>query len=786
MSKKLVIVESPAKAKTIGKYLGKGFSVKASVGHVKDLPTRSLGVDIQNNFQPTYEVIKGKKKVIDEIKEAAANAEAVFLATDPDREGEAIAWHIADEIQGKAKKAKSVSKKKTGAKKENNGGPSVYRVLFNEITKKSVQEAMEHPQALNEKLYEAQQARRVLDRLVGYQISPLLWDKVQRGLSAGRVQSVAVRIICEREQEIEKFVPIEYWSIQAKLEGSTPPLFIAKFLGKQGEKMEVSKGVEAEKIKGALEKSDFVLKEIIKKERKRHPAPPFITSKLQQEAARKLGFTAKKTMMLAQRLYEGVELGEGEIVGLITYMRTDSTRLSNDALNEAREYIVNRFGKDYLPDHANIYKTKKAAQDAHEAIRPTSMANTPENVAPFLEKDALKLYDLIWKRFVACQMTSAIFDQTTFNITAFPSKREGLRRTGEGEYDLRATGSVMKFPGFISVYMEGKDESTPEDEEDAEGTLPDLSEGEKLKLHEIIPEQHFTQAPPRFTEASLVKELEEKGIGRPSTYASILSTIQDKKYAIKEEGKFRPSELGKIVNTLLTDNFPEILNVQFTAKMEEDLDEVEEGHLPWTKALADFYGTFDQTLKRAKVNMKDIKRQEIATEFNCEKCGKPMVVKWGRHGEFMACSGYPECKSTKEIQRGEGGKITPQESPTTDEKCPKCNSAMIVKRGRFGTFLACSAYPACKSTKAISIGVNCPDCASPLAERRSKRGKAFYGCTAYPKCTFALWDKPLNEACPQCNSQYLLQKYSKKEGAKIKCPNKECGYEKAPPEAATA
>lgn len=783
MSKKLVIVESPAKAKTIGKYLGKGYVVKASIGHVKDLPTKTLGVDIANNFEPTYEVIKGKKKVIDEIKEAAASAEAVYLATDPDREGEAIAWHIADEIKGKTKKAKKAPAKKTTSKKKGesekevagDGAVPVYRVLFNEITKKSVQEAISKPQELDRKLFDAQQARRVLDRLVGYQISPLLWDKVQRGLSAGRVQSVAVRIVCEREQEIEAFKPTEYWSVEVRLEGSKTPIFTAKLIGKNGEKIEVGKGEQAEEIKTALEKSEFVLKEVLKKERKRHPSPPFITSKLQQEAARKLGFTAKKTMMLAQRLYEGVELGEGEIVGLITYMRTDSTRISNDALEEVRGYINERYGKDFLPDQANIYKTKKAAQDAHEAIRPTSMANAPDQVAAFLEKDALRLYELIWKRFVACQMTSAVFDQTTFNVLA-------------SVYNLRATGSVMKFPGFISVYLEGKDESnqSEEEEDESEKTLPDLKEGEKLKLHEIIPEQHFTQPPPRFTEASLVKELEEKGIGRPSTYASILSVIQDKKYVNKEEGKFRPSELGKIVNNLLTDNFPDILNVQFTAQMEEELDDVEEGKIAWTKALADFYAPFDQTLKKAKVNMKDIKRQEIATEFNCEKCGKAMVVKWGRHGEFMACSGYPECKNTKEIQRGEGGAIAPQETPTTDEKCEKCSSPMIVKRGRFGAFLACSAYPNCKSTKAISIGVNCPQCNSALAERRSKRGKAFYGCTGYPKCTFALWDKPLNEACPQCGSKYLLQKYSKKEGVKIKCPDKECTFEKVQDNAAAS
>ncbi len=776
MAKKLVIVESPAKAKTIGKYLGKDFSVKASVGHVKDLPVKTLGVDIENNFEPTYEVIKGKKKIIDEIKEASAKAEVVYLATDPDREGEAIAWHIAEEIRnfGGKKKKKTTAKKttktsKTSKKSEESEASAdvipIHRVLFNEITKRSVQEAIEHPQKLDENLFEAQQARRVLDRLVGYQISPLLWDKVRRGLSAGRVQSVAVRVICEREKEIEEFKPVEYWSVEAKLEGSTPPAFIAKLIGKEGSKIEVSNESTAKKIQSDLEKSKYVLKEVVKKERRRNPLPPFITSKLQQDAARKLGFTAKKTMMLAQRLYEGVELGDGEIVGLITYMRTDSTRLSPDALSQAREYIAKKYSKDYLPAEANIYKTKKSAQDAHEAIRPTSLEHEPEKIASYLEPDALKLYDLIWKRFVACQMTQAVYDQTTFNISA-------------NAYDLRATGSILKFPGFIAVYQESKDESNTTEDEDADANLPNLKEGENLKLHEIIPEQHFTQAPPRFTEASLVKELEENGIGRPSTYASILSVIQDKKYAEKLEGKFRPTELGKIVNDLLTANFPEIINVEFTAKMEGELDDVEEGKRKWGDALSDFYGPFSQTLKRAKEQMKDIKRQEIATEFKCEKCGSAMVVKWGRHGEFMACSGYPECKNTKEITRSEEGKYVPLEQKEVDEVCEKCSSKMIIKRGRFGSFLACSSYPTCKNTKSISIGVNCPDCNSPLAERRSKRGKIFYGCTGYPKCSFALWDKPVGEPCPQCGSKYLVVKYSKKEGEKIRCPNKECGYEK--------
>ncbi|MBL7685310.1 MAG: type I DNA topoisomerase, partial [Deltaproteobacteria bacterium] len=622
------------------------------------------------------------------------------------------------------------------------------------------------PRKIDSQLFDAQQARRVLDRLVGYQISPLLWDKVQRGLSAGRVQSVAVRIICEREAEIEAFKSTEYWSIHTKLEGSKAPAFLAKLHSRKGEKLEIQNEEQANALKSELETSKYLLKEILRKERRRQAAAPFITSTLQQEAARKLGFTAKKTMMLAQKLYEGVELEGGEIVGLITYMRTDSTRLSDDALREVRAYIQQKYSAEYLPEKPNIYKTKKAAQDAHEAIRPTSTEYPPEAVESFLEKDSLRLYELIWKRFVACQMTPAIFDQTTFVIQA-------------SECELRASGSILKFPGFIAVYQEGKDESNTENsDEDQEGTMPALNEGEILKLLEIQPEQHFTQPPPRFTEATLVKELEEKGIGRPSTYAAILSTIVDKKYVDKDVGKFKPTQLGKIVNGLLVDHFPAILNVEFTAKMEAELDEVEEGKRKWVEAIADFYGPFDQTLKQAKIEMKNIKKQEIATDLLCEKCGSAMVVKWGRHGEFLACSGYPNCKNTKEIAKSEGGEYAAAEEQKVDETCPNCAAPMILKRGRFGSFLACSKYPECKTTKAISIGVNCPECSSPLAERKSKRGKSFYGCTGYPKCTFALWDKPVNEKCPQCDSKYLLQKFSKKDGEKVKCPNKDCGYEK--------
>ncbi|HKY63294.1 MAG TPA: type I DNA topoisomerase [bacterium] len=759
MAKSLVIVESPAKAKTIEKYLGKDYVVRASVGHVKDLPTSKLGVEVEKDFKPTYVVIKGKKKVLDEITKTAEKSEKVFLATDPDREGEAIAWHIADEIKG-------LGKKKAG-------GVTVHRVLFNEITKKAVQQAIQHPVELDSHLFDAQQARRILDRLVGYKISPILWEKVKRGLSAGRVQSVAVRIVCEREKEIEAFVPVEYWSLTANLEGSLPPAFLAKLAQWKGEKAELGNQGIVDDIKATVEKAPFVLKEVVRRERKRNPIAPFVTSKLQQEAARKLGFSAKKTMTLAQILYEGVELEDGDPVGLITYMRTDSTRLSEDAVGQVREYIAQKYGPAFLPASPWIYKTKKAAQDAHEAIRPTSIEFEPSRVKPFLGRDEFRLYELIWKRFVACQMSQAIYDQTTFNIEAGPAL-------------FRATGSILKFAGFTQVYMEGYDEQEKVAEEDEESAqLPDLKEGETLKLLGLDGKQHFTQPPPRFTEASLVKELEEKGIGRPSTYASILSVIQDKKYAEKIEGKFRPTQLGTIVNDLLTAHFPKILNIEFTAKMEEELDEVEEGKRSWTATLEDFYQPFSETLEKAKVDMKDLKRQEIATDLSCEKCGKPMVVKWGRHGEFLACSGYPECKNTKEVQR-EGGAYKAAAEKTTDEVCEKCGAPMAVKRGRFGEFLACTRYPECKSTKAIPIGVNCPDCGKPLSERKTKRGKSFFGCTGYPNCKFALWDRPLPEACPQCASPYLLQKYTKKEGNRVVCPNKECGYQKSLESAAQA
>lgn len=748
MPNSLVIVESPAKAKTIKKYLGKGFDVMASVGHIIDLPERELGVDIEKNFEPKYVVIKGKSKVLKKITDSAKKVKEVYLAPDPDREGEAIAWHIAESI-GRMKEA-----------------PRVHRALFNEITSKAVRAAINNPVDLNQNLFDAQQARRILDRLVGYKISPLLWNKVRRGLSAGRVQSVAVRIVCEREALIGAFVSEEYWSVVANLEGSKPPPFEAKLAKISGKDFEIGDSKSANDIVSELNKQKFVLSSIKKSERKRKPAPPFITSKLQQEAARKLGFTAKKTMMLAQRLYEGIELGEEGQVGLITYMRTDSPRVSDEALLAVRKHIGSKYGKDHLPAEAIKYQGRGGAQDAHEAVRPTSLDYSPEFVEPYLESDMLKLYDLIWKRFVASQMNPAVYDQTAFDIEA-------------GRFLLRATGQVLKFAGFMAVYLEGEDEEPGKDEEE-NPTLPLLSEGEILKLITLEPHQHFTEPPPRFTEASLVKELEEKGIGRPSTYASIMSVIQDKEYVKKIEKRFHPTELGKLVNDLLVASFPSVIDVGFTAQMENELDEVEEGKRSWQGALKDFYGPFEKALSVAAEKMRNVKREQVPTDISCEKCGSPMVIKWGRHGEFLACSAYPECKTTREFTRTDEGKVAVKAPETTNEVCEKCGSPMAVKRGRFGAFLACTNYPTCKTTKSIGTGVMCPECSEgKLVERRSRGGKVFYGCDKYPKCKTAFWDRPVKGPCPECGYPILVEKRSRKTGeTETKCPKKECSYKK--------
>jgi len=755
MPNALVIVESPAKARTIKKYLGKGYSVVASVGHVKDLPQRDLGVDVEKDFAPKYVVIRGKSKVLKKITDMAAGSDEVYLAPDPDREGEAIAWHIADHIRRSSKK-----KSKKGS------GPEIHRARFNEITSRAVRSAIENPTELDRNLFEAQQARRILDRLVGYRLSPLLWEKVRRGLSAGRVQSVAVRIVCEREDEIEAFVQKEYWSVVANLEGSLPPPFEAKLVKIDGKDFEIGDGSGAGDVVSEIRTQKFVLEAIIKKERRRRPQPPFITSKLQQEAARKLGFTAKKTMMLAQRLYEGVDLGEEGSVGLITYMRTDSPRVSDQAIADVRAFIADRYGKEMLPDKPVVYKSKKAAQEAHEAIRPTSMSHPPEAVQAYLERDEARLYDLIWKRFVASQMKPAVFDQTAFDIAA-------------GRFALRATGQVMKFAGFIAVYQEGEDDKGERDEEE-NPSLPDLKEGEQLKLLGVEPHQHFTQPPPRFTEASLVKELEEKGIGRPSTYASIMSVIQDKGYVKKMEGRFHPSELGRLVNELLVGSFPNILDVGFTAKMEAELDEVEDGHRGWVETLKEFYGPFEEALAIARKKMRDVKRQTVETEIECDKCGKKMVIKWGRHGEFLACSGYPDCRNTKEFTRTPEGEIKVTEQETSDEVCDICGSPMVVRRGRYGEFLACSRYPDCKGTRSIGTGVACPECGEgQLVKKTTRRGKPFFGCDKYPKCKFALWDMPVEGPCPTCGFPVLVKKISRKTGeVSLACGSKGCKFKK--------
>jgi DNA topoisomerase I len=821
--KSLVIVESPAKAKTIQKYLGKGFTVEASLGHVKDLPKSTLGVDTSNDFETDYVVIPGKEKVLAKLKKLAGPMDAIFLAPDPDREGEAIAAHLAFELggNGHAKKAK---KKKKG---EEDAPPRIQRVTFNEITKRAVQAAFEHPRAIDQNLVDAQQARRVLDRLVGYQVSPLLWDKVRRGLSAGRVQTVALRLIVEREREIKAFEKKEYWTIDANLAASKPPAFDARFLGKGEEKIEVTNGEDAEKIRAEIEKADWIVRSVDKKERRRNAAPPFTTSKLQQDSSRKLRFSVKRTMMIAQRLYEGVELGEEGLVGLITYMRTDSTRVAPEAIQEVREYVGKEYGAAYLPETPNTYKEKKAAQAAHEAIRPTSAMRHPDLVKQYLKEDEFKVYKLIWQRFVASQIMPAVFDQTTVDIDA-----KGKTET----FWFRVTGSVLKFDGFLRVDEESKEGKDEEDEE-LKHKLPALEAGEKLTLKELKPEQHFTEPPPRYNEASLVKELEERGIGRPSTYSAILSTIQERQYVQKLGGKFTPTEIGLVVTDLLVENFRDIFDIAYTAGLEEKLDEIEEGKEKWTDTLAEFYKKFTKDLKYAEKHMENIKRMEKPTDEKCEKCGAPLVIKWGRHGsfyacstydkedpntctftkenpinlpdldsadvqettqeeycencgrvmvlkrgrfgQFMACTGYPDCKTTRRLDQGKKVPDIP-----LDEPCPKCGRNMMIRHGRYGEFTACSGYPECKYVKQNYIGVKCPECKEgDLVEKRARKGNTFYGCGNYPKCKFTSAHKPIAEKCTSCGSEYLVQKFLK-DGPVIACPNKECEYERPAPELA--
>jgi DNA topoisomerase-1 len=763
MAKNLVIVESPAKARTLAKYLGRDFQVKASVGHIMDLPKNKLGVDIAHDFEPEYQVLRGKKKVITELKQAAKGKENIYLAPDPDREGEAIAWHIAENI---------------GRNRHR-----IRRVLFNEITKRSVQEAIRHPHELDRNLYEAQQTRRILDRLVGYQISPLLWKKVRRGLSAGRVQSVAVRIICEREREIQAFTPKEYWSITARLEGANPPPFSARLFRIGEERLDPDKfRLEDEAAAGGvlarLRGANWVVSRVERKERRRFPTPPFITSRLQQEASRKLGYAPSRTMRIAQRLYEGVEIGGEGAVGLITYMRTDSTRIAPEAIDEARQFISGRFGPDYLPESAVTYPSKKGAQDAHEAIRPTAVAQTPELLARHLAAEELALYTLIWNRFVASQMPPAVFDQTTVDITAADTL-------------FRATGQIMKFDGFIRVYTEGRDDERKEGDEDdeAERQLPLLSEGEHLRLHDLVPEQHFTQPPPRFSQATLIKELEEKGIGRPSTYAAIMATILNKEYVMEDKSRrLRPTELGFLTTDLLVAAFPDILNVEFTAGMEDILDNIEEGREKWVAAMRRFYDPFVRDLEHAEERMPDVKRQGQPTDIPCEACGAKMVIKWGRSGEFLACPNYPKCKNTKNFSRDAEGNIKVEEVQDSDEKCERCGRPMLVRFGRYGKFFGCSGYPECKNVRPlvrpIPTGVTCPDCGvGEIMEKRSRTGKTFYSCNRYPQCKFATWDRPVQEPCPQCNAPFVVEKTTKRYGTVRRCLSEGCKYQETIAEA---
>jgi DNA topoisomerase-1 len=795
MAKSLVIVESPTKAKTIGKYLGKQFVVKASLGHVKDLPKKNLSVDVEKNFEPHYEVIEGKKKLIAELKQAAKDVDSVYLAADPDREGEAICYHLQEELNGSKK------------------GPKFYRVMFNEITASAIKKAFEKPGSVNLHLVDAQQARRVLDRLVGYKISPLLWDKVRRGLSAGRVQTVALRLIVDREREIRAFIKREYWSVDVQLNAKKPPVLTARFTKKNDEAIELPDEATTKSLLDQVDGSKYLVHSVSTKEKKRNPVPPFITSTLQQEASRKLRFSVKRSMMLAQRLYEGVELGTEGSVGLITYMRTDSTRVSQDALDEVRGLIKDRYGAPFVPESPNIYKSKKDAQDAHEAIRPSSSKRTPDDLAPYLQEDELKLYRLIWMRFVASQMMPAVFDQTTIDVAA--KGKDGAN------YMFRATGSVPKFKGFLEVYEEGKDQKDSDDDE-LKNRLPLVTEGEELRFKSIEPEQHFTEPPPRFNEATLVKELESDGVGRPSTYASILSTIQEREYVKKDGGKFVPTELGMVVTDLLLENFKNLIT--YTARMEVELDEIEEGKIDWREAMSEFYERFQKDLEHAERHMTDIKRMEEPTGEACEKCGKPMVIKWGKFGKFIACTGYPECSNTRELppdpasaeglseqdaeeycencgrimvlKKGRFGqfyacsgypdcKTTKQIGGTQkksdvplDEKCPQCGNNLVLKNGRFGEFTACSTYPNCKFVKQKTIGVPCPNCTEgEVVERRSKRGKTFFGCSRYPECAFVAWGKPLQEKCPDCGSSYLIEKWLKA-GPVAQCPNGECKFKK--------
>ncbi len=728
MGKSLVVVESPAKAKTINKILGEDFVVKSCMGHVRDLPPKELGIDIENGFKPHYVTIRGKGKILTELRKAAQTADTIYLATDPDREGEAIAWHVAH----------AIARKEAGVK----------RILFNEITPKAVRESISHSSELNLQKVDAQQARRVLDRLVGYEISPLLWKVIHSGLSAGRVQSVAVRLICERDQEIEAFEAQEYWSIEALLGREDAKPFAARLLSKDGQKLEISSKEQTDAIVTDLKDQSIAVKEVKSRDQRRRPVPPFTTSTLQQECARRLRFSVKRTMSVAQQLYEGIEV-EGETRGLITYMRTDSVRVSDDAIAEVRQQVDELYGNEYVPDEPNQYKTKNSAQDAHEAIRPTSVALYPDKIKHLLSQDQARVYELIWKRFVASQMKPQVLSITTVNVEA-------------GPYLLRATGNVVKFPGFALLYSESKEE----DDEEKSGSVPgDIAKDEVLTLKDVEPEQHFTKPPPRFTEASLVKELEAQGIGRPSTYAQIITTILDREYVEKIDNRyFRTTERGQTVNKLLVDTFPHLFNVSFTRDMEDKLDRVEDGADDWVTTVQQFYGSWKDHLTKANDRRKELKQSlQEESDIVCEECGRNMVVKWGRNGRFLACPGYPECKNTKPLEE--------PETVETNEICETCNAPMVVKTGRYGRFLACSGYPDCKNVKPYFLGIKCPedDCGGKLVEKQSRKNKVFFGCNNYPKCKFASWDRPLDRKCDHCGAVLLYEKSSRSGTSNLYC-----------------
>lgn len=767
MAQNLVIVESPAKAKTIEKFLGPDYKVLASFGHVRALPSKQGSVDLENNFEPKYHVLPESKKHIDAIKKALKDSDRLLLATDPDREGEAISWHLLAAL--------GLDKKKPGIE--------IQRVVFHEITKDAIVHAVQNPRAIAIELVDAQQARSVLDYLVGFNLSPFLWKKIRYGLSAGRVQSVALRLVCEREKEILAFVEQEYWTIAARLGIAPGQEFKAGLVdvgGKRLGKFDIPDEVTAEGLKNALQAGSYRVTKVTKSEKKRNPSPPFTTSTLQQEASRKLGFSAKKTMSTAQKLYEGIDIGGDEgTVGLITYMRTDSVNLSSQALKEAHDVISAAYGKEYALAKPRMFKTKtKNAQEAHEAIRPTYIVKTPTELKKFLTPDLHKLYELIWKRTVACQMTEALLDQTSVDITADLAKPVPAGPFAKAERcGLRAAGTVIRFPGFMKLYIEGLDDQ----DEEKEGLLPAMNEGAELKLHELLPEQHFTQPPPRYTEATLVKTLEEFGIGRPSTYASIMNTLVERKYTRLEKKRFFPEDVGMVVNDLLVAHFSRYVDYNFTAGLEEELDQVSRGEKKWKPLLKEFWEPFMTLLKQKEGEVQKSDLTTEATDEKCPECGELLVVKLGKRGKFIACSGFKEgCKYTRSVDGDKGSETA--EPEVSDEKCDKCGAAMLIKEGRYGKYLACSGYPGCKNIQPLvkprGTGVVCPECKEgELTEKKSRYGKMFYSCNRYPQCKFALWDLPVHQPCPKCGFPVVVKKIYKRKGEFLKCPKEGCDWQ---------